>query len=227
MNSERNTYAVMNFLMVNRTNDLLVARLVLWMLVVTEKYWRRNIREEKELTEKNYSNTTWPPNIVWRDSAFAWRLKNYVVIGRIKNWDCRMKMICSSVDRELFPRIGGTEKNLSMTIANQIVRRLIVRRMARPNWYEEWKLKMFAGGFVESFEREESRARRNHSQQQIAQSSWKKGKHKDGPFVKSCTKFNKIKLIKGRDICSLKMRLEISLLVRINSVINSVWSCTF
>jgi len=87
---------------------------------------------------KNYSNTTWPPNIVWRDSAFAWRLKNYVVIGRIKNWDCRMKMICSSVDRELFPRIGGTEKNLSMTIANQIVRRLIVRRMARPNWYEEW-----------------------------------------------------------------------------------------
>lgn len=49
---------------------------------------------------------------------------------------------------ELFPRIGGTEKNLSMTIANQIVRRLIVRRMARPNWYEERKLKMFAGGFV-------------------------------------------------------------------------------
>jgi len=50
----------------------------------------------------------------------------------------------------------------------------------------------------------------------------KKSKHEDGPFVKSCAKFNKIKLIKGRDICSLKMRLEISLLVRINSVINSV-----
>lgn len=148
------------FLIVNRTNDLLVARLVLWMLVVTEKYWRRTIREEKELTEKNYSNTTWPPNIVWRDSACAWRLKNYVVIGRIKNWDCHMKMICP-VGRSVasFFRVSGgrTEKNLSMTIANQIVRRLIVRRMARSNWYEEWKLKMFAGGFVELWKREKSR----------------------------------------------------------------------
>jgi len=36
-----------------------------------------------------------------------------------------------------FSAYRGTEKNLSMTIANQIVRRLIVRRMARSNWYEE------------------------------------------------------------------------------------------
>lgn len=47
---------VVNFLMVERAWDL-YARLVLWMLVVTEKYRRRNIREERELTEKNYSDT--------------------------------------------------------------------------------------------------------------------------------------------------------------------------
>lgn len=51
---------------------------------------------ERELTEKKLLGYDAGPNIVWRDSPFARRLENYGVIGRIKNWDCRMKMICPS-----------------------------------------------------------------------------------------------------------------------------------
>lgn len=100
---------VVNFLMVERAWDL-YARLVLWMLVVTEKYRRRNIREERELTEKKLLGYDAGPNIVWGDSPFARRLENYVVIGRIKNWDCRMKMICPSSVVGFFRRIGGRKK---------------------------------------------------------------------------------------------------------------------